>query len=166
MWLNMCQEIARVKHPIDIYKFKKNWIYKNKTHAFNYCFLCECARLLRDEVDNENSDSMLQHTLMGTSCRYCPCIWPSAGDEYHEYMCEYNFQFEPLTGWDARSYGLWLRADNIGGEYSDLLDWNCELTQESKRKVDKLWRKQCKICFKIAMLHVRDDLDNLITESL
>lgn len=162
MWLNMCQEIAKVKHPIDIYTFKNNWIYKNETHAMNSCFLCECARLLRDEVDNENSDSMFQHTLVGPFCRYCPCVWSSTGDENHQYMCEYNHDYNNKHF----GYGLWRITDNIYVEYVDLLDLNCDLSQESKRKVDKLWRKQCKICFKIAMLPVRADLDNLITESL
>ena len=161
MWLNMCQKIAKEKHPIDIYTFKYKWIYKNKTHAMNYCFLCECANILRYEAHNENPDSMLQDTLTGLSCRYCPCIWPSNGDNNHEYMCEYNHHYNKYFG-----HGLWMIAVNIYGEYSDLLDLNCELSQESKRKVDKLWRKQCKICFKIAMLPVRNDLDHLIIESL
>ena len=162
MWLDMCKEITKKKHPIDIYTFKNRWIYNNNTHAFNSCFLCECARLLRDEADNENSDSILQHTLIGSSCRYCPCVWPSTGDENHEYMCEYNHHYNS----NHFGYGLWMIAVNIYGEYFDLLDVNCELSQESKRKVDKLWKNQCKICFKIAMLPIRDDLDNLIAESL
>lgn len=61
-------------------------------------------------------------------------------------------------------------ADNVYGEYSDLLEMteilNCELPQESKRKVDKLWRKQCKLCYKIAMLPVDEDVIKLVTESL
>ena len=168
MWLNMCQKIAKEKHPIDIYTFKRNWIYTNtnKTHAINSCFLCECANILRDEADDGNSDSMLQHTLMGLSCRYCPCVWPSNGDDNHQYMCEYNFHFEPLAGWDTRRYGLWSIADNIGGEYADLYDINDNLSMKHRRMVDKMWKKQCKICFKIAMLPVRNDLDHLIIESL
>lgn len=166
MWLDMCKEITRKKHPIDVYQFKYNWIYKNKTHAMNSCFLCECANILRDEADNETSDSMIQHTSKGLSCRYCPCIWPSNGDNNHEYMCEYNHDYNNKHF----GHGLWMIANNIYGVYSDLLEMteilNCELPQESKRKVDKLWRKQCKICFKIAMLPVRDDLDYMITESL
>ena len=162
MWLNMCQKIAKEKHPIDIYTFKHNWIYNNKTHAMNSCFLCECANILRDEADNENSDSMLQHTPRGLFCRYCPCVWPSTGDENHEYMCEYNHD----SNNNHFGHGLWMIANNIYGEYSDLLDLNCELPQESKRKVDKLWKKQCKLCYKIAMLPVREDVENLITESL
>lgn len=162
MWLNMCQEIAKVKHPIDTYTFKQNWIYKNKTHAINFCFLCECANILQDEADNEDSDDMLERILRGPACRYCPCVWPSIGDENHKYMCEYNHDYNNKHF----GYGLWMITDNIYGEYSDLLDVNCELPQESKRKVDKLWKKQCKICFKIAMLPIRNDLDHLITESL
>ena len=162
MWLNMCQEIAKVKHPIDIYTFKNNWIYKNKTHAMNYCFLCECANILQDEADNEDSDGMLERIPRGPACRYCPCVWPSIGDENHNYMCECNHDYNNKYF----GYGLWMITDNIYREYSDLLDVNCELPQESKRKIHKLWRKQCKICFKIAMLPVRDDLDALSIESL
>lgn len=161
MWLDMCKEITNKKHPIDVYQFKYNWIYKNKTHAMKSCFLCECAYILRNEADNENSDSMLQHTLLGPSCRYCPCVWPSTGDANHEYMCEYNYHSCRING-----YGLYLTADNVHGEYYDLLDIHCELPPKDLGKVDKLWKKQCKICFKIAMLPVRDDLDYMITESL
>ena len=162
MWLDMCKEITKKKHPIDVYQFKHNWIYKNKTHAMNYCFLCECANILRDEADNDNSHSMLQGTSWGLSCRYCPCVWPSTGDRNHEYMCEYNHYYNS----NDFGYGLWMIAANIYGEYFDLLDVNCELPQESKRNVDKLWRKQCKLCFKIAMLPVDEDVVKLFTESL
>lgn len=162
MWLNMCQKIAKEKHPIDIYTFKRNWIYNNNTHAINSCFLCECANILQDEADNEDSDGMLERIPGGQVCRYCPCVWPSMGDANHTYMCEYNHDYNNKHF----GYGLWMITDNIYGEYSDLLDVNCELPQASKRKVDKLWRKQCKICFKIAMLPVRNDLDHLIIESL
>lgn len=163
MWLNICQEIAKEKHPVDIYTLKHNWIYKNKTHAINSCFLCQCAHILRDEADNENPDTMFQHTR-GVSCRYCPCVWPSTGDKDHEYMCEYNYHLNDYG--IIHGYGLWMTADNVYGEYYHLIDIKCELPPNYLRKVDKLWKKQCKICFKIAMLPVRDDLDHMITESL
>ena len=160
MWLNMCQEIAKVKHPIDTYTFKHHWTHnKYRRYILNYCSLCECARILKNEVADVSY-------FKGSLCRYCPCIWPSNGDDDHECMCDYNFHFDCLAGWDTTRYGLHMSAEYIYENYDDLYAHDGNLSVKDRRMIDKLWKKQCKICFKIAMLPVRDDLDNLITESL
>lgn len=159
MWLNMCQEIAKVKHPIDVYTFKRHWTHnKYERRILNYCSLCECARILKNEVAGV--------AYFKSLCRYCPCIWPSNGDDDYECMCEYNFHFDRLAGWDTRRYGLYMSAKYIYQNYDDLYAHGGNLSVKDRRMIDKLWKKQCKICFKIAMLPVRDDLDNLIRESL
>ena len=86
-------------------------------------------------------------------CTYCPLRWPGDGDENHQFFCEYNYSFHSYG-----NRGLWMRANNQHNLEIDAMI-------EGKSFTDKFWKKQCKLCYKVAMLPVDKDVVKLITES-
>lgn len=87
-------------------------------------------------------------------CNYCPLRWPGDGDENHQFFCEYNYSFHSYG-----NKGLCMRADNQH-------DLETHAIIEGKPFSDKFWKKQCKLCYKIAMLPVDEDVVKLVIESL
>lgn len=146
MWLDMAKRIAHYQHTIDIYQYKIAWCSSRHQDPYNKCFACQCAVQIKWDAEDEDHEM----------CTYCPLHWPSAGDENHQFFCEYNYNFDE-DGYG--NIGLWMRADNQH-------DLETDAIIEGKPFSDKFWKKQCKLCYKIAMLPVDEDIAKLVTESL
>lgn len=147
MWLDMAKHIAHIQYTIDIYQYKVSWCSSRNLSPFNKCFACECAiQIKRDAGDVEEYEMYFSNM-----CTYCPLRWPGSGDETHQFFCEYNYNFE-----GCRNTGLWMLAHR----QHDLERNAC------KPITDKFWKKQCKLCYKIAMLPIHEDVTKLVTESL
>ena len=151
MWLDMAKHIAHVQHTIDIYQYKLSWCSSRNLAPIHRCFACQCAFQMKwDAVDVEDGDKMyFQHM-----CTYCPLRWPGDGDENHQFFCEYNYSFHSYG-----NEGLWMQAN-------DQPDLEIDAIIEGKPFGDKFWKKQCKLCYKIAMLPIDEDVVKLVTESL
>lgn len=146
MWLDMAKHIAHIQHSIDIYQYKLSWCSSRNLSPIHKCFACQCAFQMKwDAVDVEDDEMYFQNM-----CTYCPLRWPSAGDENHQFFCEYNYRFHSYG-----NVGLWRLADK-----------QHDLERDATIVTDKFWKKQCKLCYKIAMLPVDEDVVKLITESL
>lgn len=150
MWLDMAKHIARDQHTIHIYGYKVSWCSRRNLAPYNKCFACQCAIEIKWDVGDFGDDTMYFQDM----CSYCPLSWPGSGDEDHQYFCEYNYNFD-----GCRNRGLWMLADR---------QHDLELDAMIKREplTDKFWKKQCKLCYKIAMLPVDEDVIKLVTESL
>ena len=158
MWLNMAQAIAERHHTVDPYYYKQGWCRRYNLFAINNCFACTCGTELWVDANGDH-DKILGNDTM---CGYCPLDWNSTGDLNREYMCEYCYDRN-----DPDHDGLWVLAINIHQLFqSCYLDCSKKLSSRDTKMMDKLWKKQCKLCYKIAMLPVREDVENLITESL
>lgn len=146
MWLDMAKHIAHVQHTIDIYQYKLSWCSSRNLTPIHKCFACQCATQMKwDAGDVEDDEMYFQHM-----CTYCPLRWPGDGDENHQFFCEYNYRFHSYG-----NVGLWRLADK-----------QHDLERDATIVTDKFWKKQCKLCYKIAMLPVDKDVVKLITESL
>ena len=147
MWLDMAKHIAHIQHTIDIYQYKLSWCSRRNLAPYNKCFTCQCAIEIKWDVGDFEEDEM----YFSNMCTYCPLRWPGSGDETHQFFCEYNYNFE-----GCRNIGLWMLADR----QHDLERNVC------KPLTDKLWKRQCKLCYRIAMLPIDEDVTKLATESL
>lgn len=150
MWLDMAKQIAHDHHTIDIYRYKVAWCSRRHLAPFNKCFACQCAIQIKWDAGDVEDDEMYFQNM----CTYCPLRWPGDGDENHKFFCEYNYSFHSYG-----NKGLWMRADNQH-------DLEIDAMIEDKPFSDKFWKKQCKLCYKIAMLPVDEDVVKLVTESL
>lgn len=150
MWLDMSKHIAHIQHTIDIYQYKHSWCSSRNLSPFNKCFACECAIQIKWDAGDVEDDEMYFQNM----CTYCPLRWPGDGDEDHQFFCEYNYSFHSYG-----NKGLWMRADNQH-------DLEIYARIEGKPFTDKFWKKQCKLCYKIAMLPVDEDVVKLVIESL
>ena len=150
MWLDMAKHIARGHVTIDIYHYKLSWCSCRHLAPFNKCFACQCAIEIKWDVENIEEDEM----YFSNMCTYCPLRWPGSGDENHQFFCEYNYNFECCG-----NTGLWMLADTQH-------DLELDAMIKCKPLTDKFWKKQCKLCYKIAMLPVYEDVVKLVTESL
>lgn len=150
MWLDMAKQIAHGQHTIDIYRYKLSWCSRRHLAPLHRCFACQCAIQIKWYARDVEDDEMYFQNM----CTYCPLRWPGDGDEDHQFFCEYNYSFHSYG-----NKGLWMRADNQHG-----LEIDARI--EGKPFTDKFWKKQCKLCYKIAMLPVDKDVVKLITESL
>ena len=150
MWLDMAKQIAHDQHTIDIYRYKVAWCSRIHLAPFNECFACQCAIQIKWDAGDVEDDEMYFQNM----CTYCPLRWPGDGDENHKFFCEYNYSFHSYG-----NKGLWMRADNQH-------DLEIDAMIEDKPFSDKFWKKQCKLCYKIAMLPVDEDVVKLVTESL
>lgn len=147
MWLDMAKHIAHIQHTIDIYQYKFSWCSSRNLSPFNKCFVCECAiQIKRDAGDVEDDEMYFQNM-----CNYCPLRWPGDGDNNHQFFCEYNYSFHSYV-----NMGLWMLADNKH-------DLEIYAIIEGKPFGDKFWKKQCKLCYKIAMLPIDEDVTKLVT---
>lgn len=146
MWLDMAKHIAHIQHSIEIYQYKLSWCSSRNLAPIHKCFACQCAIQIKWNVrDAEDGEMHFQHM-----CTYCPLRWPGDGDENHQFFCEYNYRFHSYG-----NVGLWMLADK-----------QHDLERDATIVTDKFWKKQCKLCYKIAMLPVDEDVVKLITESL
>lgn len=150
MWLDMAKHIAHDQHTIDIYRYKFSWCSSRNLAPLHKCFACQCAIQIKwDAVDVEDDEMYFQNM-----CNYCPLRWPGSGDHNHQFFCEYNYSFHSYG-----NTGLWMLADKQHDLEEDAI-----IIGRPVR--DKFWKKQCKLCYKIAMLPVDEDVVKLITESL
>lgn len=149
MWLDMAKHIAHIQHTIDIYRYKLSWCSSRNLSPFKKCFACQCAIQIKQDVGDVEDDELYSQNM----CTYCPLRWPSAGDKNHQYFCEYNYAPGRING------GLWILAD-----CQHDLEIDAMITGTPVK--DELWKKQCKLCYKIAMLPIDEDVTKLITESL
>ena len=149
MWLDIAKHIAQNHATIDIYHYKISWCSRRNLAPYNKCFACQFAIQLK-WVENIKDDEM----YFSNMCTYCPLRWPGSGDENYQFFCEYNYNFD-----NHGNLGLWMLAYR---------QHDLELDAMIKRKplTDKFWKKQCKLCYKIAMLPVDEDIIKLVTESL
>lgn len=146
MWLDMSKHIAHIQHSIEIYQYKLSWCSSRNLAPIHKCFACQCAIQIKWNVrDVEDDEMYFQHM-----CTYCPLRWPGDGDENHQFFCEYNYRFHSYG-----NVGLWMLADK-----------QHDLERDATIVTDKFWKKQCKLCYKIAMLPVDRDVVKLVTESL
>lgn len=150
MWLDLAKHIARCHATIEIYHHKLLWCSLRNLAPFNKCFACQCAIQIKRDVENIDEYEM----YFSNMCTYCPLRWPGSGDEMHQFFCEYNYNFE-----GCGNTGLWMLA----GRQHDL---ELDAMIEGKPFSDKFWKKQCKLCYKIAMLPTDEDVTKLVTESL
>ena len=159
MWLHMSQTIAETHHTVDPYYYKKSWCERTSLFVINNCFACKCATELWEEANGDYSKILGYDTM----CGYCPLDWHSTGDFNGEYMCEYCYDND-----DLNHYGLWMIATDINSLFESycLDDPNQKLSKHDIKIMNKLWKKQCKICYKIAMLPIREEVENLTIESL
>lgn len=153
MWLDMAKHIAHIQHTIDIYRYKLSWCSSRKLSPFNKCFACQCAIQITQDVGDVENDKMYFQNM----CTYCPLRWPSAGDQNHQYFCECNYK----PGYMNK--GLWMLADHQHDRQHDL-EIDAMITGRPAR--DELWKKQCKLCYKIAMLPIDEGIAKLVPESL
>lgn len=150
MWLDMAKHIAHIQHTIEIYQYKLSWCSSRNLAPIHKCFACQCAFQIKwDAVDVEDDEMYFQNM-----CTYCPLRWPGDGDKNHQFFCEYNYSFHSYG-----NMGLWMLADKQHGLEKDAI-----IIGRPVR--DKFWKKQCKLCYKIAMLPVDEDVVKLVTESL
>lgn len=145
MWLDVAKHIAKSHATTDIYHYKLSWCSHRHLAPYNKCFACQCAIQIKWGVRDFEEDDI---------CTYCPLRWPGSGDENHQYFCEYNYNFD-----NYGNLGLWMLADKQH-------DLELDAMIEGKPFSDKFWKKQCKLCYKIAMLPVDEDVVKLVTESL
>lgn len=150
MWLDMAKQIAHDQHTIDIYRYKVAWCSRRHRAPLNKCFACQCAIQIKWNVRDAEDDEMYFQNM----CTYCPLRWPGDGDEDHQFFCEYNYNFD---GYEKP--GLWRIADRLHDLEEDAKMLLYPITNE-------FWKKQCKLCYKIAMLPVDEDVVKLVTESL
>lgn len=136
MWLDMAKHIAHIQHTIDIYRYKLSWCSRRNLSPFNKCFACECAIQIKWDAGDVEDGEMYFNNM----CTYCPLRWPGDGDENHQFFCEYNYSFHSYG-----NTGLWMRAHNQH-------DLETDAMIEGKPFSDKFWKKQCKLCYKIATL--------------
>lgn len=149
MWLDMAKHIAHIQHTIDIYGYKLSWCSRRNLAPFNKCFACQCAIQIKWNSGDVEDDEMYFQNM----CTYCPLRWPGYGDEDHQFFCEYSYEPGRINK------GLWMLA----GHQHDL---EIDAIIEGKLLTDKFWKKQCKLCYKIATLPVDEDVVKLVTESL
>lgn len=152
MWLDMAKHIAHIQHTIYIYQYKLSWCSRRNLSPFNKCFACECAIQIKWDAGDVEDDEMYFQNM----CTYCPLRWPGDGDNNHQFFCEYNYNFD---GDGYGNIGLWMIATRLHDLEEDAIIERNPIT-------DKFWKKQCKLCYKIAMLPVDEDVVKLITESL
>lgn len=150
MWLDMAKHIAQNHATLDIYHYKLSWCSHRHLAPYNKCFACQCAIQIKWGVGDFEQDEM----YFSNMCTYCPLRWPGSGDENHQYFCEYNYNFD-----NHGNLGLWMLADKQH-------DLELDAMIEGKPFSDKFWKKQCKLCYKIAMLPIDEDVTKLVTESL
>lgn len=147
MWLDMAKQIAHDQHTIDIYRYKVAYCSRRHQAPFNRCFACQCAIQIKCDAKDVEDDEMYFHNM----CTYCPLRWPSAGDENHQFFCEYNYNFDGYG-----NIGLWMIAHRLH-------DLENAAIIERNSITDKFWKKQCKLCYKIAMLPIDEDVTKLVT---
>lgn len=148
MWLDMAKCIAHCQHTIDIYRYKLSWCSRRNLSPFNKCFACQCAIEIKWDAGDVEDCEMYFNNM----CTYCPLCWPGDGDQNNQFFCECNYNFDG----DGYGYiGLWMVADK-----------QHDLEKHGIIVSDKFWKKQCKLCYKIAMLPVDEDVVRLVTESL
>lgn len=146
MWLDMAKHIAQSHATTNIYHYKLSWCSHRNLAPYNKCFACQCAIQLKWDEYLKDDNMYLQDM-----CSYCPLRWPGSGDENHQFFCEYNYNFE-----GCGNTGLWMLADRQH-------DLEQGAMIEGKPLTDKFWKKQCKLCYKIAMLPVNEDVAKLVT---
>lgn len=149
MWIDICESVALARKVVDVYNLKIDYCRKHsksKCRPINYCYACGCAYKIMDELCSP----------LLSMCKNCQFEWPSSGDSAGEYMCEYNKDI-PAIGC---RYGLWGNLAFIINEYMDLqhqLDKHPD-SKVLRTKLTKLWKKEIKLCYKIATLPIDDSI--------
>lgn len=147
MWLRIAELVASAKRVEDVYFLKQDYCKStNFPIPINWCYACQCA--------HQTMTDLCSPIL--SMCKHCPFKWPSSGDANGEYMCEYNRDI-PSKG---NRYGLWGKLVFITDEYMDV---QTELDKHPNSKVlraklTKLWKKEIKLCYKIATLPIDDSI--------
>lgn len=147
MWIYIAKSVASAKRAVDVYYLKIKYCSStNFATPINHCYACQCAQQIMIDFCSP----------ILSMCKHCPFKWPSSGDANGEYMCEYNRDI-PSKG---NRYGLWGKLVFITDEYMDV---QTELDKHPNSKVlraklTKLWKKEIKLCYKIATLPIDDSI--------
>lgn len=128
MYIDMAKYIASKKRVINIEKYKTYWckIHSSENIKLN-CFACHGAEILRDSGVDYKFYPDPDHERH--RCDFCIFDWNSPNHDRH-YQCEHNVD-------SVDGLGLHMRAKNL---------------KRYPYSIENDWKKQCKLCYKIATL--------------
>lgn len=90
MWNWIADKIIRLKKLIDVYSYKKEYLYRKRLFDIDrYCFLCDYCRQNRKRFE---------------VCEKCPLDWGDVSNR-NFYPCEGDAYSQ-----DERDYGLWWKC--------------------------------------------------------
>lgn len=160
MWLDMAKHIAASCSTVNVDQYKRKWCLDRDLHPYHYCFACQVAVETMCHVGDFDDYDHTFSSYFADMCTYCPLRWPGNGDENHQYFCESSYTYSDLS-----QLGLYVRAYNEHNlELDAIMEYNS--SKCFKPFSDKFWKKQCKLCYKIAMLPINENVTKLVTESL